>query len=261
MPDTAGKSSSPSMSKAAPKTAPKTAMVLAAGYGTRMRPLTETRPKALIEVGGRTLLDRIIDRLVDAGVQRLVVNLHHLGPAIEAHLAGHASLEILFSREADLLETGGGVVRALPLLGPEPFWVANADALWLNGPQPALNRMAAAWDDRRMDALLLLHSTVFAYGYRGVGDFLIDADGLLGRRPECEVSPYLFTGVQLLHPRLFAGMPDDRFSLNLVYDRAITEVRLHGVVHDGEWFHVDTRDALAEAEAYMRVRYAGRERR
>ena len=253
MPDAAGKSGSLAM--------PSTAMVLAAGYGTRMRPLTETRPKALIEVGGRTLLDHIIDHFVGAGVQKLVVNLHHLGPAIKEHLAGHASLEILFSREAELLETGGAVARALPLLGPEPFWVANADALWLNGPQPALDRMAAAWDDRRMDALLLLHSTVFAYGYRGLGDFLIDPAGLLRRRPECEVSPHLFTGVQLLHPRLFAGMPDSRFSLNLVYGRAITEVRLYGVVHDGEWFHVDTPDALAEAEAYMRVRYAGRERR
>jgi MurNAc alpha-1-phosphate uridylyltransferase len=236
-------------------------MVLAAGLGLRLRPVTETLPKPLIAVGGRALLDRALDRLGEAGVEKAVVNLHHLGSLIERHLARRPTPAIEFSREAELLETGGGVAKALPLLGDGPFWVANGDVLWLDGPGPALGRLAAAWDDARMDGLLLLHETVNAYGYRGRGDFLADPLGQLVRRPECEVAPYLFTGVQILHARLFAGAPAGPFSLNRVYDRAIEVGRLYGVVHDGEWFHVGTPDGLAEAEAYLSQRYAARELR
>ena len=243
------------------RNAPKTAMVLAAGLGLRMRPVTETLPKPLVEVGGRTLLDRILDRLGDAGVDKVVVNLHHLGSLIETHLAPRLKPAIEFSPEAELLETGGGVAKALPLLGDGPFWVANGDVLWLDGPGSALGRLAAAWDDARMDGLLLLHETVNAYGYQGRGDFLADPLGRLVRRPECQVTPFLFTGVQILHPRLFATAPAGPFSLNRLYDRAIAAGRLYGVIHDGEWFHVGTPEALAEAEAYLSVRYAGRTRR
>ncbi|MDP6882690.1 MAG: nucleotidyltransferase family protein [Rhodospirillales bacterium] len=236
-------------------------MVLAAGLGLRLRPITETLPKPLVEVGGRALLDRILDRLVEAGVEKVTVNLHHLGSAIEAHLAPRLKPPIEFSPEAELLETGGGVAKALPRLGEGPFWVTNGDVLWLDGPKPALRRLAGAWDDARMDALLLLHETVNAYGYQGRGDFLADPLGRLTRRPECEVAPFLFTGVQILHPRLFADAPTGPFSLNRLYDEAIEKGRLYGVVHDGEWFHVGTQEGLAEAQAYLSVRYAAKEQR
>ena len=240
---------------------PRHAMVLAAGRGERLRPLTETTPKPLIPVSGRTLIDRIIDRLAEAGVEQVTVNLYHLGEQIEAHLKAHAAPTIRFSPEEARLETGGGVRNALPTLGAEPFFVANGDILWLNGTGDTLHRLAAAWDDAAMDGLLLVHATVDAHGYAGRGDFCVDPLGLLSRRPEGEVSPYLFTGLQILHPRLFAGAPDGAFSLNLLYDRAIENGRLYGLAHDGEWFHVGTPEGLAEAEAYMEVRYAGKERR
>lgn len=236
---------------------PRRAIVLAAGFGVRMRPITDTLPKPLLQVGGRTLLDCAIDRLEEAGVTTVVVNLHHLGPMIESHLDGRETPEIIFSPEAEILETGGGIAKALPLLGEEPFHAVNGDTLWLNGVENALDRMARAWDDERMDALLLLHSTVEAYGYSGTGDFCVDPLGALARRPEGEISPYLFTGVQILHPRLFEGAPGGKFSLNVLYDRAIARERLYGIVHDGEWFHIGTPDGLAEAETYARERYAG----
>lgn len=240
---------------------PRWGMVLAAGLGLRMRPITETLPKPLIEVGGRTLLDRALDRLEEAGVATAVVNVHHLGHMVEEHLSRRATPEILISNEETLLETGGGIVRALPLLGTDPFFVANGDSLWLNGIRSALDRMAEAWDDERMDGLLLLHPTVEAYGYSGQGDFCIDPIGLLTRRPESEISPYLFTGVQILHPRLFKGAPEGAFSLNRLYDTAIEAERLYGIVHDGEWFHIGTPEGLAEAEAYLQIRYPGTRRR
>ena len=239
--------------------APKRAMVLAAGRGERMRPLTDTLPKPLIDVGGRALVDRVIDRLIEAGVEAVTVNLHHLGHLIEDHLGRRASgcAKISFSPEDMPLDTGGGVTRALPLLGREPFFVANADVIWLNGRDDALGRLATAWDDRLMDGLLLLHSTVEAYGYEGVGDFTVDPAGRLARRPEGEVAPFVFTGVQIFHPRLFDGAPEASFSLNLLYDKALGRGRLYGVVHDGEWFHLGTPRGLEEAEAYMNERHAG----
>jgi MurNAc alpha-1-phosphate uridylyltransferase len=227
--------------------APKTGMVLAAGLGLRMRPITDTIPKPMVEVAGCTMLDRAIHHLRCAGVERIVVNLHWKGEVIRDHLAGHA--DVVLSDESDtLLETGGGVARALPLLGDAPFYVANGDIVWFDGLTPALARLAAAWDDDKMDALLLMQRTPSAYGYEGPGDFFLDPLGLARRRKSREVAPYLFAGVQILHPRLVADVPKGPFSLNLLYDRALAEGRLWGVVHDGAWYHVGTPDSLAEID-------------
>jgi MurNAc alpha-1-phosphate uridylyltransferase len=239
----------------------KHAIILAAGLGTRMRPVTDKLPKPLIPVNGRVLIDHALDRLDDAGVDRVVVNTHYMADKMEAHLKLRTRPKIAFSPEPELLETGGGVLNALPLLGPDPFYVVNADAFWLNGPSDALGRMAAAWNGKIMDGLLLLHSTVDAYGYRGVGDFMADDQGLLSRRPEGGVSPWLFTGIQILHPRLFVDAPEGAFSLNVLYDRAIAAKRLYGIVHDGEWFHIGSQDGLDAAERFMRVRFPGAKKR
>jgi MurNAc alpha-1-phosphate uridylyltransferase len=236
-------------------------MVLAAGLGLRMRPITEKMPKALVPVAGRTLIDRAIDHLAAAGVETVVVNLHHLGAMVERHLKHRSAPAIVFSHEPERLETGGGVAKALSLLGASPFFVANSDVLWLNGPTSALERMMERWDDKTMDALLLLHNTVDAYGYEGDGDFLADPLGRLTRRAEREIAPYLFTGVQILHPRLFDGAPTGKYSLNAIYDRAIEKERLYGIVHDGEWFHIGTPEGLAAAEAFLRDRFPGKMRR
>ncbi len=241
---------------------PRRAMVLAAGLGLRMRPLTETRPKPLIEVAGRSLLDRVITRLEAAGVEEIVVNAHYLAAQIEAHVAarraGRARLTV--SLERDRLETGGGVAKALPLLGNGPFFVVNGDVLWLDGPRPTLESLAAAWDETIMDALLLLHPTGTAFGYDGDGDFCIGSDGRAGgvrlrRRKDGQSAPYLFAGIQILSPRALTELPDPPFSLNWIYDRAAAAGRLFGVVHTGSWFHVGTpRDlALAEAELARRT--------
>ena len=234
---------------------PQVAMVLAAGLGKRMRPLTENMPKPLLPVAGRTLLDRVLDRFADAQISRAVVNLHYFRETMENHLAGRSMRQeappIELSPEVDLLETGGGVKRALPRLGPAPFYVANADVLWLDGKIPALKRLARAWNDETMDALLLLHPAVTAVGYDGAGDYFVDTLGRLRRRRGSEIAPFIFAGVQLLHPRLFAGSPDGRFSLNVLYDRAEKAGRLWGLRHDGLWFHVGTPEGLAETEAVI----------
>ncbi len=228
---------------------PRCAMVLAAGLGLRMRPITLTTPKPMVEVAGRGMLDRALDHLTAAGVERLVVNTHWLGDKIRAHLAARADITIV--HEPDLLETGGGVANALPLLGEAPFYVVNADIVWTDGPVPALARLAGAWDDALMDALLLTQPTATAVGYDGAGDFFLAADGRLRRRTGDEVSPLLFSGVQILHPRLFEGAPSGKFSLNLLYDRALAAGRLFGLVHDGGWYHVGTPEALPEVEALL----------
>lgn len=229
---------------------PRRAMVLAAGLGLRMRPLTLTRPKPLVMLAGRTLLDRALDALVAAKVERAVVNTHYLGGMIAEHLSQRTAPKITLSPEVTLLETGGGVAKALGRLGASPFFVVNADVAWTDGAEPALLRLAAAWRARAMDALLLVQSVARATGYDGAGDFEIASDGRLSRRTG-DRAPLVFTGVQLLHPRLFGGAPDGAFSLNLLYDRAAQTGRLYGLVHDGAWYHVGTPVALAEAETLL----------
>ena len=230
------------------------AMVLAAGLGLRMRPITETRPKPLVSVAGKTLLDRALDALAAAGVPSAVVNLHYLGEMIERHLVSRHAPRIAFSDELELLlETGGGVTKALPLLGDGPFYVVNADIAWVDGDIPALQRLAARWDDSAMDALLLLHPVEETTGYDGVGDYTQDAEGRLRRRRNDPAAPYVFTGVQILHPRLFAAAPAGPFSLTRLYDGTEAEGRLFGLVHDGDWHHIGTPAGLAEAEARLKV--------
>lgn len=230
-------------------------MVLAAGLGTRMRPLTDSVPKPLIPVAGRTLLDRALDRLAEARLQTIVINSHYLGGQIESHIAERQSLQaeprLVVSPEKDLLETGGGVLNALPLLGEAPFVVANGDALWFDGPQSAIARLASFWDPSLMDALLLLFPTAGAIGYRGRGDFFMDVAGRLERRGEGHVAPFLFTGVQILSPSLFDGEAPGAFSLNRVYDKALSRDRLYGIRHDGVWYHVGTQEELAHVEAIL----------
>ena len=232
---------------------PKVAMVLAAGLGKRMRPLTDTLPKPLVPVAGRTLIDRVLDRMDDAGIERVVVNLHHFRPTLEAHLRQRARPRLQFKPEIELLETGGGVKNALGELGLAPFLVANADVLWLDGKQSALGRLGATWNDATMDALLLLQRTTSAFGSEGTGDYFCDPLGRLRRRRGNEIPPYIFAGIQILHPRLFAGAPNGAFSLNKLYDKAQEEGRLWGLVHDGRWFHVGTPEGLAETEAELGV--------
>lgn len=243
-------------------THPTAAMVLAAGLGLRMRPITDKTPKPLIKVADRTLLDHCLDRLVEVGVRRAVVNVHHLADQVRTHLRHRRDLEIVISDEHDqLLETGGGVVKALPHLGAEPFFVVNSDVLWLNGTVNALERLMDGWSDETMDALLLVHSTVEAYGYRGRGDFVIDPLGLVARRPEREVAPYVFTGVEILHPRALAGAPTGAFSLNVIFDKLLEAARLYAIVHDGEWFDIGSPDGLSQAENYMGQKFPGIRRR
>lgn len=238
---------------ATPAATPRRAMVLAAGLGLRMRPITLRLPKPLITIAGQTLLDRILDRLVEAGVSDAVVNTHHLGPMIAAHLAGRRSPHIHISPEATLLETGGGITRALPLLGTEPFYAINGDVLWREGAPPALHALAQAWDEETMDGLLLLQPIETALGYQGAGDFFRRPDGRLVRRDERPRAPFIFAGLQILHPRLFAAAPDDAFSTNVLFDAAIAAGRLHGVIHGGGWCHVGTPDDIAPAEAFLRT--------
>ncbi len=224
----------------------ETGMVLAAGLGTRMRPLTDARPKPLIALAGKTLIDRVLDHLNAVGISRVVVNTHYKAEMLEAHLAKREG--IIISPEPDLLETGGGVRNALPLLSENAFFVVNSDAVWLDGPTPALQRMAHAWVDEKMDALLLLQRAVAVRGLTGRGDFTLDSEGYVSRRQERAIAPFLFAGVQILHPRLFENAPEDAFSLNVLYDRAQEAGRLHGIVHDGEWFHVGTPEQREIAE-------------
>jgi MurNAc alpha-1-phosphate uridylyltransferase len=237
--------------------APKinTAMVLAAGRGERLRPLTDNLPKPLLEVGGKALIDHVLDRLAEAGVDRAVVNLWHLGALIEAHLAGRARPRVTFSPEAELMNTGGGVAQALPLLGSDPFYVINGKILWRDGARGALARLADAWPkdarDGAMDGLLLLVPLERAGGYSAAGDFFLGGDGAIERPEPGGPAPWVFTGIQILHPRLFADAPPGPFSLNLLYDRAMAAGRLFGLAHDGLWHHVATAQGLAEAQAWF----------
>ncbi len=228
-------------------------MLFAAGLGTRMRPLTEHTPKALIALRGKPLLDYALERFEAAGCERVVVNTHHLAAQVEAHLAAHLSrLEILCSREEVLLETGGGLVKALPLLGAEPFFTANLDTLWFDGPVPALARLRQAFDAQAMDSLLLLQPLERTVGYAGKGDFGLSASGELTRGRE---RPYVATGLSVLHPRTLAGRAAEPFSLRDVWfapQRADGSLaRIFGLVHDGDWLHVGTPGELAAAERFL----------
>lgn len=224
------------------------AMVLAAGLGTRMRALYPDRPKPLIPLAGRTLIDHALDALARAGVAHVVVNLHWMGDQLHRHLAGRDRPAVIESWEDELLETGGGVAHALDHFEGEPFYVINSDAVWTDGATPALSRLAAAWRDDAMDALLLLQPRDRASGYEGPGDFVMADDGRLDRRPADGTAPWLFTGIQILHPRLFDDPPAGAWSLNRVYDRARLAGRLYGLGHDGGWYHVGTPEGLAVAE-------------
>lgn len=229
---------------------PRTAMVLAAGLGQRMRPLTDTRPKPLVVVAGKTLLDHTLDRLAQAGVAQAIVNVHYLADQIEAHLRTRASPRIIISDERDaLLETGGGVVKALPLLGDAPFFHLNSDTLWIDGVRPNLARLAEHFDPAAMDALLLLAPAVTSIGYDGKGDYFMQADGRLMRRGARDVAPFVFAGAAILSPALFADAPKGAFSLTRLFDRAMAAGRLHGLRMEGVWMHVGTPQAIAQAEA------------
>lgn len=231
---------------------PKRAMILAAGIGSRMGALTAETPKPLLQVRGRPIVDYVVDRLVTAGVRQIVVNLHHHGARLREHFAGRGDVDVTFSDESEaLLGTGGGIARALDLLGPEPFFVVNGDVIWFDAARSSLRDMAKRFDDEAMDGLLLLHPTIFAVGYGGVGDFQMDQDGRLIRRPENRVVPFVYSGVQLLSPALFAGCPDGVFSINMLYDRAIEAGRLYGWRHEGDWMELNNPDGLASAEALL----------
>ncbi len=239
-------------------TSVKTAMVLAAGLGTRMRPLTDRTPKALVQVRGRTLLDHALDRLVTHGVERVVVNAHWLADKVVAHLAERRDIALDVIREPALLETGGGVRNALPKLGPDPFFVINADALWLDGLIPVLERLETAWNPAEMDALLLLHRVVHAEGYEGPGDFHADPNGALTRRRDNDQAPYVFAGVHICTPALVASEPAEAFSMNRVWDRIQEAARLYGLVHDGLWFHLSAPADLRATERYLDQRFPDR---
>ena len=236
---------------------PRTAMVLAAGLATRMRPLTDHTAKPLLTLGGQTLLDHALDRLHEVGVETVAVNAFWQADRVAAHLAARARPpKTVLKRETALLDTGGGVCNALDVLGPDPFYVINGDAVWLDGPMPALTRLARAWTDD-IDAILLLQRTFQVHGEVGAGDFALDPVGVPCRRREREVVPYLFAGVQLMHPRLMDGMPTSAFSTNRAWDKALEAGRLRAVVHDGHWFHLSTPPDLAAAEEIMQAPVTG----
>jgi MurNAc alpha-1-phosphate uridylyltransferase len=236
-----------------PADVPTTAMVMAAGLGKRMRPLTATRPKPLIEVAGKALLDHVLDRLRAAGVKKVVVNVHYLADALEAHLAGRAKeLEVVISDERNLLmETGGALVQAAPLIDSDPFLAVNSDNLWVDGPADALRLLASHWDDTKMDALLLLVPLARAGNHRGMGDFHMDRSGRLKRRRQSHVAPFVFTGVQMLSKRLLRDAPEGPFSTNVLWDRAIAQGRCFGAVHQGLWFDVGTPRSIPQTEVAL----------
>jgi N-acetyl-alpha-D-muramate 1-phosphate uridylyltransferase len=237
-----------------PQNTPKHAMVLAAGLGTRMRPLTDRMPKPLVAVGGKALIDHVLDRLAEVGVTRAVVNVHHFAEQLERHLAARSKPAIAISDERGLLlGTGGGVVKALPLIGNAPFFHVNSDSIWIDGVQPNLLRLAAAFDPAAMDTLLLLAPSSGSIGYAGRGDYSMAGDGRLRRRAEREVAPFVFAGAAILSPKLFAGAPQGEFALTALFDRAAQAGRLHGLRLEGLWMHVGTPDAIALAEQAIKA--------
>jgi MurNAc alpha-1-phosphate uridylyltransferase len=232
---------------------PKNAMVLSAGLGTRMRPLTDKMPKPMVEVGGKPLIDHVLGRLAEANVERAVVNVHHFAEQIERHLATRSKPKIVVSDERGLLlGTGGAVVKALPDLGPAPFFHINSDSIWIDGVKPNLTRLADGFDAAKMDALLLLAPTTGSIGYAGRGDFAFAADGRLTRRAERAVAPFVFAGAAILSAALFKDAPQGEFPLTLLFDRAAEQGRLFGLRLEGLWMHVGTPDAIALAENAIR---------
>jgi len=231
---------------------PRSAMVLAGGFGKRMLPLTQDKPKPMVVLKGRPLVDHVLDRLAAAGVARAVVNVHYCADKLEAHVKHRARPEIVISDERQqLLDTGGGVVRALPMLGAEPFLIHNSDSVWIEGVGSNLERLFAGWDPDAMDSLMLLATAATSLGYDGPGDFVMDKDGRLSRRGEREMAPFVFAGVSIAHPRMFEGAPEGPFSMNRLWDRAIDSGRLYGIRLDGLWMHVGTPEALSEAERWI----------
>lgn len=231
----------------------RNAMVLAGGLGTRMRPLTDHIPKPMVEVNGRALIDHVLDRLADAGVEKAVVNLHYHADLLEQHLSARTRPRIVFSDERDLLlDTGGGIKKALPALGPDPFFSVNSDTIWIEGIRPNLPALANNFDPERMDGLLLLAPSVISIGYEGMGDFSLDGDGRLTLRADRMVTPFVYAGAAVLAPRLFEGAPEGPFSLVRLFARAIESGRLFGQRMEGVWMHVGTPDSIAEAEEAIR---------
>jgi MurNAc alpha-1-phosphate uridylyltransferase len=229
------------------------AMVMAAGLGKRMRPLTATRPKPLVRVAGKALIDHSLDRIEAAGIGHVVVNVHYLADALEAHLAAQQrSFTIGISDERDLLlETGGGMVKALPQLSGDPILIVNSDNIWTDGPEDSIRHLARHWDGARMDALLLVIRQASATGHGGKGDFHMDPNGQLSRRKPGRIAPFVYTGIQLISPRLLDGAPEGAFSTNILWDRAIAAGRLYGLSHMGEWFDVGTPARIAPTEAAL----------
>lgn len=232
------------------KTVPRTAMVLAAGFGQRMRPLTNATPKPLVKVAGKALLDHVLDRLAAAGVETAVVNVHYLADQIETHVAARAKPQVVISDErAEILNTGGGLIKALPLLGDGPFFHVNSDSIWIEGVRQNLIRLAQTFDPARMDALLLLAPSATSIGYAGRGDFAMTTDGRLRKRVEREVVPFVYAGVAIFSRSFCNDAPQGAFSLTKLFDRAAGTGRLHGLRLDGLWMHVGTPDAIGLAEA------------
>ncbi len=236
-----------------PGAVPQTAMVMAAGLGKRMRPLTATRPKPLVEVAGTTLLDHVLNHLRKAGVARVVVNVHYLADALEAHLQARAGgLDVIISDERDvLLETGGGLIKARDNIPDDPFLCVNTDNYWVDGPINAIELMAAQWDDTKMDALLLMVPQARAHSHLGRGDFHMDAVGRISRRQPGRIAPFVWTGIQILSKRLLVDPPAAKFSTNVFWDRAIAAGRCFGIVHQGLWFDVGTPAAIPVTEALL----------
>ncbi|MFN3989434.1 MAG: nucleotidyltransferase family protein [Erythrobacter sp.] len=235
-----------------PPLASDTAMVLAAGLGKRMRPLTASQPKPLVRVAGRALIDHVLDRLTDAGIARAVVNVHYLADALEAHVTARAAPQVLISDErAQLLETGGGMVKAKALL-PDPFFSVNSDNIWLDGPRNAFADLSAAWNAETMDALLLVVPHVRALNFDGPGDFHMDALGRLTRRKPGRIAPFIYTGIQIVSHRLLRDPPQGPFGTMLLWERALAEGRLYGLAFTGQWFEVGTPSAIAPTEEALR---------
>ena len=231
-----------------------TAMLMAAGLGKRMRPLTATTPKPMVRVAGKPLIDRALDRVEDAGIAKAVVNVHYLAESIEAHIGARKAPAVTFSDErAELLETGGGMVKASAAgLLPDPFFACNADSIWLDGPRNAFLDLSQAWNPDKMDALLLVVTHARAHNFDGTGDFYMDGAGRLSRKRPDRIAPFIYTGIQLVSHRLLRDAPEGKFSTNILWDRAIAEDRLYGVAFTGQWYEVGTPQHIRPTEEALK---------